>query len=161
MCPSFLAAGSFKPHSREKGHLVPAFCANARGCTEDSRPMAHAMESVEIQRWERVLGAGWWDCCLFCVTLCPLQLGTPRHRSGLFSPDPIVSPQPWPVLALPCPPQCPEHPSRCCELPVCGNNSAGGGVAPKTCTPFFFGAQVPSVKPNTPPSRPPGHLTPS
>ena len=97
-----------------------------------------------------VSGAGCGGVSVLCIPLSSAA-GTPRGQYCLFS-----SPHPCP----PSPPKCPEHPSRCCEL-VCSNIRARGGVAQKACGPPPLGPPVSSMKPNTPPSRPPGHLTPS
>lgn len=75
---------SFRPRVGEKGHLVPTL--SARCCTVGSKPRAHAIEFVEVQEWEENAG-GWLWGCLFCVSFCPLQLGTPRGQKHLFSPS--------------------------------------------------------------------------
>lgn len=134
---------------------MPAVSANARGCAVGSKPRAHAMEFVEGPKWEGSMGAWLWGICfVYPSVLCTWELL--EDRDHLLS-----SSHPWSNTAPPCPPKCLEHPSRGCELLVCGNNSAGGVVAPKACGPLFWGPQVPSVKPNTPLNCPAGHLTPS
>lgn len=144
---------SFQPHSGKKE--VPTLSTKARGCTVGSKPRAHAMEFVAGPKWERSMGAWLWGH-LLCIPLCPLHLGTPRRQG----PSPLLSPS----LVNPCTPlssQVSRTPPRGCELLVCGINSAGGGVAPKASGPLLWVPQVPSVKPNTPPNCPAGHLTPS
>lgn len=72
--------------SFERGAPVPTPSANARVYTFSSKPRAHAMEFVEVQKWERsvcvfacvcVGGLCWLWGYLPCVSLCLLQLGTP------------------------------------------------------------------------------------
>lgn len=122
-------SGSFQPHSEK--NEGPTLSANARGCTVDSKPRVHAMEFVQVQKWEGSVGGG--ACCggvclVYPSVLCSWELLEDRDQL-------LSSPHLWSVPATPCLSKCPEHPSRCCELLVCGKNSTGGGVAPKACGP--------------------------
>lgn len=62
-----------------------------RGWYTRSQTMAHAMGSEEVQKWEGsvcvCVGGG-----QFCVSHCPLQLGTPRGQG-----PPLPLPSPWSV----------------------------------------------------------------
>lgn len=75
LCCTF-PPGSPWPRLGEKGHLVPTLSASS--CPVGSQPRAHAIVcgSSGVGRECGGLAVG----CPFCVSLCPLQLGTPRGQ---------------------------------------------------------------------------------
>lgn len=46
--------GNFQPDSEENG--LPILGTNARGGTVGSKPRAHAVKFVEVQKWEESVG---------------------------------------------------------------------------------------------------------